>query len=169
MIRGSLITPVIFALLLGFPAGADQIGALRARNGDLQPTTDSKYRLGEVWEYTTRSGEEQSRLTVVRIDKSSKLGIIIHVAVDRLTWRTCHGDSLDEQIPHMPFAREPIEHSVNRRVGSSHSLPNYQEGYEEWKNAFLNGHAGIYTISVKDAVLAAETTWRTGMGCKANP
>ena len=135
----------------------------------MQPTTDSKYRVGDVWEYTTRGGEEQSRLTIVKIDKSSKLGIVIHIAVDRLNWRTCQGDPLPEQVPHMPFAREAIEDSVTRRVGSSRSLPNYQDGYEEWKNAFLNGHAGIYTISVKDAVSVAETTWRKGMGCGAKP
>jgi hypothetical protein len=65
----------------------------------------------------------------------------------------------------MPFAREAIEGSATRRVARTHSLPKYEEGYEEWRNAFLNGHAGIYTISIKDAVSVAEKTWRIGMGC----
>lgn len=163
--KASLIAPVMFALLPGFIAPAAQIGALPARGGNLQTANDSKYRVGDVWEYVTRSGEEQSRLTIVKIDKSSKLGIIIHIAVDRLTWRTCQGSPLPEHVPHMPFAKEAIEHSVTRRVGSTRSLPNYEEGYQEWEKSFLNGHAGIYTISVKEAVSAAEATWRTGMGC----
>jgi hypothetical protein len=65
----------------------------------------------------------------------------------------------------MPFARKAVDASAVRRVASNSQLPNYEEGYEEWRQAFLSGHAGIYTILVKDAISAAEETWRTGLGC----
>ena len=131
MLKTSQLLCVIFALLLGFPDAIAQVGVLPSAGGNLQLATDSKYRVGDVWEYATRGGEERSRLTIVRIEVSSRLGIIIHISTDHLTWRTCQGDPLPEQVPHMPFAREAIEHSITRRVGSSRSLPNYQEGYEE--------------------------------------
>jgi hypothetical protein len=169
VIRASLTALVVFALQFGLTPASAQIGVLPAQSGNLRSTTDSRYRAGDVWEYTTRHGEEQSRLTIVKVERSSQLGIIIHLALDRLTWKTCQGDPSPQQVPHMPFDREAVEHSVTHRVGSVRSLPNYEDGYNEWKNAFLNGHAGIYTISVKDAVSMAETTWRTGMGCEAKP
>ena len=167
--KASLNALLVFTLVLQFVAPAAQIGALSARGGNLQTTTDPKYRVGDVWEYTTRRGEEQSRLTIVKIDESSRLGIIIHVAVDGLTWSTCQGSPFRQQIPHMPFAKDAIDHSITRRVGSTRSLPNYEDGYQEWKKSFLDGHAGIYKIPVKDAVSVAETTWRTGMGCPPKP
>lgn len=126
---------------------------------------DPKYQVGDIWEYKTRTGEEGSKFTVVKVEKASSLGLIIHIAVDNLTWRTCQGGPLPEQVPHMPFIRRAIDVSATRRIGISHSLPKYEEGYAEWRVGFLRGHAGVYTIPIGQAVAVAEETWRTGMGC----
>jgi hypothetical protein len=65
----------------------------------------------------------------------------------------------------MPFSLKAIDASAVRRVATDRELPSYKEGYEEWRQAFVTGHAGIYTIRIKDAVAVAEETGRTGMGC----
>jgi len=65
----------------------------------------------------------------------------------------------------MPFARNAIDSSAIRRISTDHELPQFEEGYEEWRAAFLKGHAGVYTIPIKDAVATAEQTWRSGLGC----
>lgn len=144
---------------------AGQIGALPAGTDHLQIVTDPKFHVGDIWEYKTRSGEENSRRIVVRVERSANLGVIVHVAVDHLTWTTCDGTSLSESVPHMPFARKAVDLSVTRRLGNTHSMPDFEPGYQSWREAYLHHHAGIYTISVKEAVSAAETTYRKGMGC----
>jgi hypothetical protein len=144
---------------------AGQIGALPAGTDHLQIVMDPKFHVGDIWEYKTRSGEENSRLIVVRVERSANLGVIVHVAVDHLTWITCDGTSLSESIPHMPFARKAVDLSVTRRLGNTHSMPDFEPGYQSWTKAYSQGHAGIYTIPVKDAVSAAEKTYRKGMGC----
>lgn len=142
-----------------------QIGAGPKADDHLQTVDDSKYRAGDVWEYETRTGEGHSRLIVLKLERSSKLGIIVHVAVDNLFWKACQGDRLPEAVPHMPFARKAIDASVTRRVATGHSLPAYKDGYEIWRRDYSRGHAGVYVSSVKDAVAVAEETWRTGLGC----
>ena len=142
-----------------------QIGALPTDNVGLRSSTDSTYRVGDVWEYRARSGEQASKFTVVKIDSSPNLGIIIHIAVDKLNWKTCQGDLLPQQVPHMPFAKKALEASAVRRVGTASKLPDFGDGYEEWRQAFLKKKAGIYTIPIKDAVTVAEETWRKGLRC----
>jgi hypothetical protein len=47
-----------------------QIGALP--NGDirLEESKDPRFRVGDIWEYKTRPGEERSRITILRIEAS---------------------------------------------------------------------------------------------------
>jgi len=66
-----------------------QIGDSPKNDTRLSDASDPKFRVGDVWEYKTRSGEANSRLTVVKIDRSPELGIIVHIAVDNVTCKDC--------------------------------------------------------------------------------
>jgi hypothetical protein len=153
--------PAFFCL----PALA-QVGVLPKNDVTLTDTTDSKFRIGDVWEYETRKGDEHSRLTIVKIDNSPELGLIVHIGVDNVRFTNCHGGPEPEAVPHMPFARKALEASVTKRVASEHPLPDFQGGYQEWKAAYSKRHAGVYVISVAAAVSIAEKTFRAGIGCK---
>jgi len=37
-------------------------------------------------------------------------------------------------------------------------LPNFQDGYQEWRDAFEAGRAGIYTITLAETVKVMEVT-----------
>ena len=164
MFRKSLI-PMFASIAILTVAAHAQIGALPKRDVSLKDATDPKFRVGDVWEYKTRPAEERSRLIVVKVDNSPEFGIIVHIAVDNLTWKNCQNNPLPEAVPHMPFARKALETSVTSRVGTTQSLPDYQNGYEEWKAAYSKKHAGIYIVAVQDAVSVAERTYRAGIGC----
>jgi hypothetical protein len=69
----------------------------------------------------------------------------------------------------MPFARKALEVSLSKQTDVVQSLPNYENGYEEWKTAYSKKHAGIYIIQVRDAVSVAEYTYRAGIGCDSEP
>jgi hypothetical protein len=64
----------------------------------------------------------------------------------------------------MPFARKALDESVTKKVASNRPLPNYREGYEEWKEAYSRKKAGIYIVGVSGAVGVAEKTYRSGIG-----
>ena len=142
-----------------------QVGVLPKNDVRLKEVTDPKFHIGDVWEYKTRSGEEHSRLTILRIESSPELGIILHVAVDNLTWKDCQDNAVPESVPHMPFARQVVDGRVIKRI-SNEPVPEYRDGYENWKEAYSSKRAGIYVIAVRDAVSVAEKTWRSGIGCE---
>ena len=149
-----------------FGAVDAQIGVIPKGEVRLDESKDQKFQVGDIWEYKTRPGEERSRITILRIENSPKVGIIVHVAVDNLTWLDCENKAFAQSIPHMPFGRGAIEASVTKRIASTRDLPDFEEGYRLWRDAFSKQHAGFYVIPMKDAVSVAEKTWRSGVGCK---
>jgi len=108
----------------------------------IKAASDPKYQAGDVWEYETRRGEESSHFVVVKLENSPNLGMIVHVGVADLILKNCQGNALDQHVPHLPFARRALDASAIRRVGRNRQLPDYEEGYEIWRQAFLEDHAG---------------------------
>ena len=100
------------------------------------------------------------------MESSPELGVIVHVAVDQIKLANCHGGPSPDAVPHMPFARKALDGSVTKKIASQQPLPDYREGYQEWKAAYGKKKAGIYVISVAKAVAVAEKPYRSGIGCE---
>jgi hypothetical protein len=143
-----------------------QIGVVPKKDATLQDATDAKFKPGDVWQYATREGEDQSTLSILNVDNSPELGVIVHIGVERVKLTNCHGGQSPESVPHMPFARRALDDSVTKKVASNRPLPDFREGYEEWKEAYTQKKAGIYIVGVARAVSVAEKTYRSGIGCE---
>jgi hypothetical protein len=143
-----------------------QVGVLPKKDVTLKQTTDEKFRAGDVWEYQTRKGEERSRIVILRVDNSPELGIIIHIGVDKVHFANCHGGPEPDAVPHMPFSRKAIDASVKKKLAEDQPLPSYQDGYQDWRDAYAQKHAGVYVVSVADALSVAEKTFQKGLGCE---
>jgi hypothetical protein len=119
----TILAEVCVLLCAGMQA---QIGVLPKNDTRLSDSSDPKFHVGALWEYKTRSGEESSRLIVVKIDQSPELGMIVHVAVDNLTWRDCRNEPFSQALPHMPFGRKALETSLSKQMGEVKKLPDYR-------------------------------------------
>ncbi len=116
-------------------------------------SSDGKYRVGERWHYRTRPGEEQSLMTVVRVESSPRLGIIVHVSVDGLSIENLDAPAgVIDTIGHLPMAEEAVDNSVTARSATNLPVSGRDEGYEEWRLAFDAGGAGIWTVTLADAI-----------------
>lgn len=119
---------------------------------------ESKYKVGQAWSYRTRPGEERSYFIVVKVERDPKLGNIVHVAVRGLRMKNRHSpDGYSDAVNHMPFSEEAIDRSAVKLLKESADLPDYMEGYRTWREAFDAGRAGIYTITLAEAVKVMET------------
>jgi hypothetical protein len=120
---------------------------------------DEKYKVGQVWKYQTRKGEEKSTLTIVGVEKHKKLGQIINIYVGGLKIKNLNADNgFSDEIQHLPFSKEAIDKSVTKLIGTAKQLPDYKDGYDEWRTAFDNEQAGVFTISVKESIDVMEKT-----------
>jgi hypothetical protein len=116
-----------------------------------------KYQPGQVWKYHTRPAETGSRATILRVDLTPSQGYVVHVALDGLTIKSPQSsDGMAKTISHLPFSEAAIDKSVTEldHIGP---VPEYREGYQTWRDAFDHHKAGVWTVSVADAVTAMES------------
>ncbi len=117
----------------------------------------SKYRVGQVWSYKTRPQEIGSTLTIVQIEAGGKLGNIVHISVQGLEMENPQvASGRTSEFQHLPMAEEAIDNSVVKMLNENANLPNYPEGYKEWRQAFDAHRAGIFTITVAECIDIAE-------------
>jgi len=162
--KSSLFSRVAMALLC-LVVNA-QVGVMPKKDVTLKQITYEKFRVGDVWAYQTRKGEERSRITIVRVDDSPEIGIIVHIGVDNIHFANCNGGPEPDAVPHMPFARKALEASIKKKLASGQPLPSYEDGYQEWRDAYALKHAGVYVVSIADAVSVADKTFQKGIGCE---
>ena len=130
----------------------------------LTEVSDPKYKPGQVWSYATRPGEEQSTLTILRIEELSDKKRIVHIRVDHIRLKNCTGGPEPDNAQHMPFAKEALDGSVIKII-SKRDIPDYRVGYQEWREAWDAHNAGFYTISVSAAVDVMQESFRQALGC----
>lgn len=117
------------------------------------------FAAGEVWSYRTRSGEEGSTLLINKVEPDQKLGLIFHISVSGVhvkNRRAASGET--KELPHFPVSKETLEKSCIKRVGKTKPNENYREGYNQWKQAFDQGQAGVFTIPVSEIISFVEST-----------
>ena len=130
----------------------------------LRQVNDDKYKPGQVWSYKTRADEANSTLTILRIEEMPDKKRIVHIRVDGVQLTNCTGGPAPNKFEHMPFSKEAIDNSVVKMLRSG-AVPDYQEGYSEWRAAWDAGKAGYYTFTVAHAVDASQAVFDQGMGC----
>src|SRR5260221_695182 len=118
---------------------------------------------GQVWTYNTRPGEEASRIVICRVDADPKLGQIVHIHVNGLRLKNKHlPGGFSDQIGHMPYSGDALHKSVTKLESTSAALPTFEDGYREWRSAFDQGKAGVWTSSVSEAIGGMESVLNQG-------
>ena len=144
------------------------VGLFICLTGCKEPTDkrdfqDDKFKVGQMWKYNTRTGEENSTLTILKVEKYDSAGPVIHIYVNGLKLKNTRLRSgFSDDIGHLPLSKEAVLKSVTTLVSEDNNLPDFKEGYNNWKEAFDNGEAGIFTITVKESIDVTEQTINQG-------
>jgi hypothetical protein len=116
-----------------------------------------QFLAGQVWTYRTRPGEERSRVVICKVETDPKLGEIVHLHVQGIQLKNPNApDKVSHEIGHMPYAAEALKKCLGKLESGNATLPEYQDGYEEWREAFENGKAGVWTLQLADAISGME-------------
>lgn len=113
----------------------------------------TQFAEGQRWTYATRPGESRSRITIVRLDDDSEFGNIVHIYISDVSIPNPDApEGKTTYIAHLPYAEETLEQCVVELEGESVDLPEFQDGYRLWRDAFEKGEAGVFTIPVEQAI-----------------
>lgn len=119
----------------------------------LQAPTTTRFAVGQRWHYKTRTGEEPSILSIVKIDGIAGKGNVIHISLDGLRIKNpAAPNGFTDRADHLPFSEEAIEKSVTNLVGTETTGTDWQQGYAMWEAEYRKGRAGHFTIPVAEAV-----------------
>jgi hypothetical protein len=127
----------------------------------LEDITDPTFKIGQVWQYHTRASEPNSTFTILKIEKSN-LDTIVHIHINGIRFKT---DTLNinyQDISHSPFSRAAITASVTKLVDVTNELPEFEEGYLLWREAYLKDNGGIFSVPVNQSLDYTEETFATG-------
>lgn len=125
------------------------VEAVDSDGARLTETSDSRFHPGQVWGFKSPEGQPNARLTILRVEEGAKVGRIVHIAISGVSYGDGHSS-----IPHLPFSEAAIEGSVTTLDSERSPLPDYAEGYKQWRSAFDSGKGGVFTISVAKAYSA---------------
>ncbi|WP_395047647.1 hypothetical protein [Flavobacterium sp.] len=136
-------------------------GCKKENNGnDFQ---DDKFKAGQIWNYQNRTGEENSKITILKVEKYYGKEIVIHIYINGLKIKNeLRPNGVSDDIGHLPISKESLNKSVTKLISENNKLPDFKEGYENWKEAFDNKKGGIFTITVSEAVKFVEETMKSG-------
>jgi hypothetical protein len=113
-----------------------------------------RFRVGQVWRYQTRPGEEASRAIVGRIERIAGIGTVVHVKLTGLQLRGPQG--VATIIFHAPVAEEQISASVTELTDERGDLQGFADGHAMWLSAYRKGEAGVFTLPLAGIVDAME-------------
>ena len=114
------------------------------------------FEAGQVWEYKTRAGEEESSLLIDKVEEYPKVGRVFHISLSKIHIKN-GAITIADDLPHLPVSIETLGSSCTRLIGHSDPNPMYLAGYQMWRKAFDAGRAGVYTISIVEILDTTET------------
>ncbi|WP_410211854.1 hypothetical protein [Aquirhabdus sp.] len=103
---------------------------------------------GQVWAYKTRVNEEDSTITILKIESYPHLGKVVHIRVDKIRLINPLKGNTVTDIPHLPFKYSAIEKSISELRRKKTKIPDFEEGYKMWKEAYLAGEAGAFESTI---------------------
>jgi hypothetical protein len=127
----------------------------------MSTTGECKYHPGQVWDYKTRPSEPLSTLTILKV--STPLGeTIVHIAIDDVHITDLSGEEIAHSITHAPITPEALDRSVTELVRESGPIPDFAEGYADWKADWDKEEGGVFIATVAEVVTLMENSCRYG-------
>lgn len=140
---------ILALMLIGLTAGAAE-----------PPGVPPPYRVGQVWHYHARPGEEESLLKIQAIERDpayAALAPIYHISVIGVQLGGRGGAT---RIFHLPVSRQTLDASVTEPFQGSAVFPSADGGIAEWRRA----KGGVFTITIAEIVDHLDQTVRSQMG-----
>jgi len=118
---------------------------------------DIRIKEGQEWKYDCRDGEEGSRAVILKIEESKDESMIVHIHVSGLKINNPKSGDDIEEISHMPLSIEALGGSLQELMGEV-DIPDYKDGYLSWRREYESGNAGVFSISIGEAVKYMDDT-----------
>lgn len=106
-------------------------------------------KVGREWEFKGRPADPKPALVILKIETLPSLGEVVHVSVRGVHIKNPRAPTGSaDTLQHLPLSRAAVEKSVTKLLHDSVTIPDYAEGYEQWRRA----RGGAFSTSVREAL-----------------
>jgi hypothetical protein len=124
------------------------------------PAQALDFKEGQAWSYRTRPGEEASQIYIVRIDRDLRSKPIFHLYIDGLKLKNpLIEGGIQDHLLHVPVSQESLAASVIQMTQANSAPIDISEGYDIWRQAFVNGSTGVFALPVGEIVQYIENAF----------
>jgi hypothetical protein len=114
---------------------------------------ERNYQEGQVW--TFRGAPlPQSRVVVGKIDQyAGHHDLVFSVSIIKVPIpNTVAGGIRIADISHAPVSKSVLDASLLEEVGSGEPSGSFGEGYHQWRQAYLAGDAGVFSVEISKVI-----------------
>ncbi len=80
---------------------------------DVNDFQDDKFKVGQIWKYQNRTNEDNSTITILKVEKYNDNEIVIHIYVNGLKIKNeLRPNGISEEIGQLPMSKESMNKSV---------------------------------------------------------
>jgi len=109
------------------------------------------YAVGQVWTYDHRPGEDASRVAIRAVGVEPEDGEVFHVSILGVKLRNHRVEGgFQPAMHHAAVSRSTLDKSLRELTAGTDQDPTWENGYAVWRQAYDNGDAGVFDLSVAD-------------------
>jgi hypothetical protein len=121
--------------------------------------TESKYQVGQVWGYQTRSLEVGSTFVVLKVDTDPDFGSIVHIYLQGLKIKNSHSlEGFDTELLLVPVSEEALDKSGAILLTDNAQLPPYEFHYTKWKTKYDARRGVVFDVPIAQALDVIEVS-----------
>ncbi|WP_063573013.1 MULTISPECIES: hypothetical protein [Luteibacter] len=113
--------------------------------------TKPDYAEGQVWTYDHRPGEEGSRVVIRKVGIEPDDGEVFHISILGVKLRNHRvPGGAQPAMHHAAVLRTTLDKSLRELTTASDEDRAWESGYAVWRQAYDNGDAGVFELSVAE-------------------
>ncbi|MFV2060356.1 MAG: hypothetical protein ACC653_06695 [Gammaproteobacteria bacterium] len=116
----------------------------------------SSFIAGQVWSYKTRQHEQNSKLTILKVDYFES-AVVVHIRLDNVAVMDPGvSKGVRTVVSHMAFMQTALQSSVVKLLDKNRRLPEFSKEYQQWREGDGVGTAWAWHFSVSKALKGLE-------------
>jgi len=109
------------------------------------------FEVGQIWSAKGREKDPDPKLIVLRIERGEAVGDVVFIAIAGVKVCLPSGQCGDVFTP-LAISKRALDRSVKEQIGHSDQLPDFEKGYQFWKDGRAKGAAVTIDVPLADAL-----------------
>jgi hypothetical protein len=117
----------------------------------LDTAAAADFEAGQIWSAKARQKDPDPKVLVLRVDTGSKAGDVVFIAVAGVQICLPTGQCGAAFSP-LAMSKRALDASVIEQVGRTDKLPDFEKGYQSWKEGVAKGAPVTITVPLAEAL-----------------